>query len=89
MEELLRRDHDSNCTLKTAMKVALDAWSVGSMAATEEGAREMPSNEALRQRRAEALQSATIEAGVLERSGTNAIRYRQIAGEELQQLTGA
>ena len=89
MEELLRRDHDSNCTLKTAMKVALDAWSVGSMAASEEGAREMPTHEALRQRRAEELQSATIEAGVLERGGTRAIRYRQITAEELRVLVSA
>jgi len=87
MEELLRRDHDSNCTLKAALKVALDAWSVGSIAAREEGAREMPSPDALRQRRLEELQGATIEAGVLERSGTSAIRYRRIANEELPGLT--
>ncbi len=88
MEELLEHDHDSNCTLKPAMKVALDAWSVGSMAAREEGALEKPSYEALRQRRTEELQSGTIEAGVLERSGPSAIRYRQIRGEELKQLAG-
>jgi proteasome alpha subunit len=87
MEELLRRDHDPNCTLKTGLKVALDAWSVGSMAAQEEGAREMPSQEALRQRRTEALRGATIEAGLLERAGANAIRYRRLADEELQGLT--
>jgi proteasome alpha subunit len=89
MEELLRRDHDSNCPLKTAMKVALDAWTVGSMAATEEGVPEIPADEALRQRRTEALQSATIEAVVLERRGGSAIRYRQIAGEELSGLISA
>lgn len=89
MEELLRRDHDSNCTLKTALKVALDAWSVGSMAASEENAREMPSPEAIRQRRTEELRKATIEAGVLERAGTSAIRYRAIGAEELQGLISA
>jgi proteasome alpha subunit len=89
MEELLRRDHDSNTTLKTALKAALDAWSVGSMATSDEGAGEMPSPEALRQHRAEALRAATIEAGVLERAGTNAIRYRQIGAAELHALTSA
>ncbi len=89
MEELLRRDHDSNSTLKTAIKVALDAWSVGSMAVSEEGVREMPSYEALGQRCAEELQSATIEAGLLERGGKSAIRYRRIGAEELQGLTSA
>jgi proteasome alpha subunit len=89
MEELLRRDHDSSCTLKAALKVALDVWSVGSMAASKEGAQELPPHEALRQRRTEELQNATIEAGVLERSGTSAIRYRRLAGEELQGLASA
>jgi proteasome alpha subunit len=89
MEELLRRDHDSNCTLKTALKVALDVWSVGSTAAREEGAQELPSHEALRQRRTEELRNATIEAGVLERSGTSAIRYRRVVAEELQRLASA
>ena len=88
MEELLRRDHASNCTLKTAMKIALDAWSVGSMAANEEGAG-MPSSEALRHHREEELRSAKIEAGVLERGGTSAICYRQIKAEELQGLASA
>ena len=87
MEELLRRDHDPNCTLKTGLKVALDAWSVGSLAAQEEGVREMPPQEVLRQRRAEALRGATIEAGLLERAGTSAIRYRRITDAEVQGLT--
>jgi len=89
MEELLRRDHDFSCTLKTAVKVGLDAWSVGSMAASEKGAQELPSHEALRQRRTEELQNATIEAGVLERSGTSAIRYRSLLGKELRELVVA
>lgn len=89
MEELLRRDHDSNCTLKAALKVALDAWSVGNMAAKEDGARELPSHEALRQRWTEELLSATIEAGVLERRARSAIRYRRMAAEELRGLTSA
>ncbi|MEO7168506.1 MAG: 20S proteasome subunit A/B [Spartobacteria bacterium] len=89
MEELLRREHDPNCTLARAMKLALDAWSAGSMPPAEEGGSELPSREKLTQHRAKELESATIEAGILERSGLNAIRYRTLAGEELQALVGA
>jgi hypothetical protein len=71
------------------MKVALDAWSAGSMPVTEGSGNEIPSAEALRQHRAEELQSATLEACVLERSSPNAIRYRQLVGEELKELTAA
>ncbi len=89
MEELLRRDHDPNCTLNRAMKLALDAWSAGSLPATEEGESKVPTSETLHQHRAEALQSATVEAGVLERSGPSAIRYRPLVGEELRALLRA
>jgi len=86
MEELLRREHDSNCTLQRAMQVALDVWSVGSIPPPEEVARELPSREALRKHREEKLAGASIEACVLERNGVAAIRYRQIVGEELKGL---
>ena len=89
METLLRREHDPGCTLNRAMKVALDAWSAGSMPVTEGSGNEIPSAETLRQHRTEELQSATVEACVLERSSPNAIRYRQLAGEELKELTAA
>ena len=89
MEAFLRREHDPACTLNRAMKLALDAWSAGSMPAKEEGGNEIPTAEALRQYRTEELQRATVEAGVLERSGPNAIRYRALAGEELKELTAA
>jgi proteasome alpha subunit len=89
METLLRREHDPGCTLNRAMKIALDAWSAGSMPVTEGSGNEIPSAEALRQHRTEELQSAAVEACVLERSGPNAIRYRQLAGEELKELTAA
>jgi len=89
MEAFLRREHDPACTLNRAMKLALDAWSAGSMPAKEEGGNEIPTAEALRQHRTEELQSATVEAGVLERSGPNAIRYRPLVSEELKELTAA
>jgi proteasome alpha subunit len=89
MEELLRRDHHPDSTLRIAMKVALDAWSAGDLPATDEAEKEIPSHEKLLKHRQEKLKSATVEASVLERSGASAIRYRQIAGDELKELTAA
>ena len=89
MEELLRREHDPACTLNRAMKLALEAWSAGSLPSAEETGDAIPTAEALREHRAEELKSATIEACVLERSGPAAIRYRAITGDELKELTAA
>lgn len=85
MEELLARDHDAKATLRQAIKVALDAWSVGSMPASD-GASGLPSHPALLEHREEKLKSATIEACVLERNVATAIRYRQLTGDELTAL---
>ncbi len=87
MEDLLRREHDPACTLNRAVKLALDAWSAGSLPANEETGDAIPSAEALWEHRAAELKSATVEACVLERSGPAAIRYRAISGDELKELT--
>jgi proteasome alpha subunit len=89
MEIFLRREHDPASTLGRAMKLALDAWSAGSMPVSEGNGTEVPPAEALRQHRAEELRSATVEACVLERNTPNAIRYRPLAGDELRELTSA
>ncbi len=86
MEELLRREHDPGCTLNRAMKLALDAWSAGSLPAPEEATTEIPSAETLREHRAEELKTATIEACLLERSGPVAIRYRALTRDEVKEL---
>ena len=88
MEEFLRREHDAGCTLQRAMKLALDAWSVGRIPAPEEDGKEIPAHETLLKYREEELKTATVEACILERSGRSAIRYRGIAGEELKELVG-
>ena len=87
MEKLLGREHDPNCNLNRALKLALEAWSAGSLPPSEEGSDEMPARETLAQHRAKELESATIEAGVLERSGPSAIRYRALTSEELEGST--
>jgi proteasome alpha subunit len=86
MEELLRRDHDPACTLHRAMKLALDAWSAGSLPAPEDDSREIPSHDKLLKHRTEELKTASVEACVLERAGPSAIRYRPLQGEELKEV---
>lgn len=83
MEELLQRDHDPKATLHGAMKVALDAWSAGSLPPAEDAAATLASSSTLREFREEKLKTATLEACVLERNVATAIRYRQLTGEEL------
>jgi proteasome alpha subunit len=85
----LRRDHDPNGTLPAALKVALNAWSVGDLPTADETSKEIPSRETLLKYRQEKLKSATVEACVLERSGASVIRYRQITDDELKELTAA
>ena len=83
----MQRDHDPKATLHAAMKVALDAWSAGSLPAAEEATAGLPTRPALSEFRQEKLKTATLEACVLERSVATAIRYRTLAGEELAALT--
>jgi proteasome alpha subunit len=87
MEQLLQRDHDPKATLPGAMKVALDAWSAGSMPPAEDATSELPSHPVLLEIRQEKLRGATVEACVLERYATTAIRYRALTGDELQALS--
>jgi proteasome alpha subunit len=86
MEALLERDHNPDATLHQALKVALNAWSAGSLPPAEESSREIPTPAALLDHRTETLHWATIEACVLERNVSAAIRYRTLAAEELQSL---
>jgi proteasome alpha subunit len=86
MEELLARDHDPTAPLRQAMEVALDAWSSGSMTTSEE-AIGLPSHQKLLELRQEKLREASLEAGVLERNVTTAIRYRKLTPEELEELS--
>jgi proteasome alpha subunit len=85
MEELLARDHNATASLRQAMKVALDAWSAGSMPIAED-ASELPSHPKLLEYRAEKLQDASIEACVLDRTVATAIRYRQLTADKLREL---
>src|SRR5437764_3492414 len=66
-EKFLQTEHLTDAALPDALNIALDAWSVGRLAMSESGVKEVPDRDALRKHRAEQLANASIEAAVLER----------------------
>jgi hypothetical protein len=68
------------------VNAALDAWSAGHMLLQATDAKELPDPAAIAQHRREQLARAAIEAAVLERDGSTAIRYRSLADKELRSL---
>jgi len=86
METFLQDRHDSGLTLPRALTLAVDAWSLGQMALGEDGARELPSKDALATERQKYLRARGVEAVVLERSGKISIRYRPLTELELQPI---
>jgi proteasome alpha subunit len=88
MESFLQREHEGveMKSLKEAAAVATDAWVVGTMALTEDGARAIPAKEMLAEERDKHLADKRIEAAVLERKSESAIRYRSLADDEIKSL---
>jgi proteasome alpha subunit len=88
MESYLAKEHQPDATLVRAMKTALDAWSVGRLAAGEEGAKEIPSRDEMLKYRKEQSENVPIEAALLERNSRLPIRYRTLSEEEIKTLSG-
>jgi proteasome alpha subunit len=86
MEAFLKAEHRNGAEFGTAVNSALDAWSVGHMAAQKDGVKELPEPEILRKHRGEQLATMGIEAAVLERKGDSTIRYRALADKETRAL---
>ena len=84
MEKFLQKEHVTDAPLADAVNTALDAWSVGKMAISENGVKELPQRDVIRKHRDEQLANAAIEAAALERDAKSAIRYRILPGEELR-----
>jgi proteasome alpha subunit len=85
METFLKNKHTSD-SFEAAVNAALDAWSVGHMLLHTTDAKELPDPAAIAQHRREQLATAAIEAAVLERDGSAAIRYRSLSDTELRAL---
>ena len=86
METFLKNQHAPDSSFEAAVNTALDAWSVGHMLLQSAEAKELPDATAIAQHRREQLGTAAIEAAVLERDASTAIRYRSLTDKELRSL---
>src|SRR5258705_13244171 len=86
MEAFLKSEHKTDASFETAVNSALDAWSVGHMLLQASETKELPAPDAIAQHRQEQLAIAAIEAAVLERDGSAAIRYRSLPDKELRSI---
>jgi proteasome alpha subunit len=88
MEAFLATQHAPDANLETVLNSALDAWSIGHMTLQTDDAKEAPERAAVRKHRQEQLANAGIEAALLERDASRAIRYRSLSDKELRPLIG-
>jgi proteasome alpha subunit len=88
MEKFLRTKKFIDVSLADALKIALDAWTVGHFALGEDVSEEIPAPEKIAAHRKEQIANAVIEAAVLERSVQVPITYRKLTNEELAPLIG-
>ena len=89
MEKFLTAEHSTGATFERALKVALDAWTVGHLALGDAGVKDIPTREKILAERKERLRAAALEAAVLDRADKTAIRYRPLSDPEIRSaLTG-
>ena len=86
MEAFLKTQHVSDANFETALNCALDAWSIGHMTLQASEAKELPERAAVAKHRQEQQVAAGIEAVLLERDASRAIRYRSLSDTELRPL---
>jgi proteasome alpha subunit len=86
MEEFLRKREVAKADLKEVFNAALNAWAVGHLTLGEDVKEEMPSDEQIAAHRHEQLQSANVEAAILDRNTQMPITFRRISREEIDQL---
>jgi proteasome alpha subunit len=86
MESFLQAEHAPDASFETALRSALDAWSIGHMTLQTSDAKELPERAAVTKYRQEHLANTEIEAGILERDGSKAICYRPLSDTELRHL---
>jgi proteasome alpha subunit len=86
MEEFLKTQHTPDGSFEAALNAALHAWSIGHMSLQASEANGLPDRAAVVQHRQEQLSAAGIEAALLERDPSRAIRYRSLSDKELRSL---
>jgi proteasome alpha subunit len=88
MEKFLEAEHSAGATFERAMKVALDAWTVGHLALGDGGVKELPARDKILAERKERLRAAGVEAAILERNDKIALRYRALTEAEIRSALG-
>ena len=87
MERFLAQAFRPDLELPEALRVALDAWTAGFLAAgAEKETPEPPASDALRSAQREQLAEAAIEAIVLERASGSPVAYRTLSPDETRSL---
>jgi proteasome alpha subunit len=86
MEAFLKTQHAPDGSFEAALNCALDAWSIGHMILQASEAKELPEPAAVAKHRQEQLATTGIEAALLERDASRAIRYRSLSDTELRAL---
>jgi len=86
MESFLQTENSPDAGFEAALKSGLDAWSIGHMTLQTSDAKELPERTAITKYRQEQLAKAGVEAGILERDASRAIRYRSLLDKELRAL---
>jgi proteasome alpha subunit len=86
MESFLKTQHAPDASLEATLNSALDAWSIGHMTLQASEAKELPERAAVEKYRQGQLATAGIEAALLERDASRAIRYRSLSDTELRSL---
>jgi proteasome alpha subunit len=88
MENYLAAEHSAGATFERALKLGLDAWTVGHLALGDSGVKELPARDKILAERKERLRAAGIEAAVLDRDDKTAIRYRALTESEIRSALG-
>jgi proteasome alpha subunit len=86
MEAFLKHQHAPDATFQTTLNSALDAWSIGHMSLQAGDTTQLPERAALLKYRQEQLSNSGIEAALLERDSSRAIRYHSLSDTELRLL---
>jgi proteasome alpha subunit len=88
MERYLAAEYSAGATFERALKLSLDAWTVGHLGLGDGAATDIPARDKILAERKERLRTAGIEAAVLERNDKTAIRYRTLAEAEVRSVVG-
>ena len=87
MEKLLARDYKSGLDLNAALRLAADAWTAGFLVSEDDKSpEELPDENALSKSRREQLESASVEAAVLESKVSSHVAFRTLTEDEIRPL---